>query len=632
MAVECPRCASYNAEGALHCDQCGAALRGGGASRRKPGAALIAVSALAAGLALLLVLDRGGGRESPPPGEEGRVALREPRPSPPETPPERPQPSPPPPVEELLLQGTGGSSSRIIAGWLQFEGAQGNVLGRVAVGATRGGWIAVPRREALGATRWVFRPGLGGETEVLDGIWAPGEEVGLWRIDTPDLDRAPPLDAWQESEEITFVSFSGNRTEPLATPSELRQEGLFLTAEIGQDLRAGGVLLTEGTVVGWGLAGERAGERSRLCLWAGGPGPSLGVETTVADFYARTFAGGREARLEEAHHGAEGGAAPAVVLPAYGAALRAEPRLQPEDRRERWEVASAVLPVARAMRELLDGGSTGVILAALGIEEVRTLRDPAVFLLWIDALAEVDGPEAGLAALDRHANELVPVGSPMEEPLLSRILALLREVVRRRIDDGDVGRAWAWIDDGRQRFPDDSDLYLSEVELWLMEGNWSQAEQLLGAVSFPATFSERVARLERWISELKGAEGRIVIRFQPGAGAITTHADVAGVEQRFLVDTGASYTSLPWSTIERLGIRIDERTPRRQLRTASDVIEVPIVVVPSITLGGWTVADVEVTVLDLPGGGGLGLLGLNFLGNFTLEMDRSAGRLTLSPK
>jgi len=62
------------------------------------------------------------------------------------------------------------------------------------------------------------------------------------------------------------------------------------------------------------------------------------------------------------------------------------------------------------------------------------------------------------------------------------------------------------------------------------------------------------------------------------------------------------------------------------------VIEVPIVVVPSITLGGWTVADVEVTVLDLPGGGGLGLLGLNFLGNFTLEMDRSAGRLTLSPK
>ncbi len=170
------------------------------------------------------------------------------------------------------------------------------------------------------------------------------------------------------------------------------------------------------------------------------------------------------------------------------------------------------------------------------------------------------------------------------------------------------------------------------MELWLGEGDWRQAEQLIQAVSFPASFRERVARLERLISDLKGSEGKIVIRFRPGASSITTHADISGVEQLFIVDTGASYTSIPWSTVNALGIRVDANTPRRQLRTASDVISVPVVVLPEVTLGGWTVRNVEATVIDLPGNDALGLLGLNFLGEFEIGLDRDQGRMTLEPK
>jgi predicted aspartyl protease len=52
----------------------------------------------------------------------------------------------------------------------------------------------------------------------------------------------------------------------------------------------------------------------------------------------------------------------------------------------------------------------------------------------------------------------------------------------------------------------------------------------------------------------------------------------------------------------------------------------------SITIGGWEVNDVKALVLDIPDQPELGLLGLNYLHNFRMDMNTEAGVLLLEPR
>jgi len=532
---------------------------------------------------------------------------------------------------------------RLVAGWLRIEDPRGESLGRLPTAVSREGWLALPRSAAIGAARVLFRPGQGGEAEVLDGIARHGNLLGLWRIESPDLAGAPPLSAWREHagpeepdvDELRFYSYGGGGGEPLDLPAALRAEGFFLTGEADVDLGRGGVLLQGDALVGWVIAEESApGEPvpAQIWLWRGPPGSELAAERTLSDFYVETFAGGREEALAAAHALAEGEAPRARVLAAFSDALLRRPRLALEESRELWLPSGAGPAVLRAMRSLLDESAPASILASFDERALVALADGGVLLLYADAVAAVEGPEAAIALLDRRSGAWIPVGSELEEPLLARSRRLFAEAVAQALDAGDPGRAWAYLDDGRRRFPEDAALRVTEAELWLDEGDWRRAESLLDATTFPSALRDRVQLLERRISELRGTEGKIVIRFRPGAPSITTHAELSGVRQLFIVDTGASFTSIPWSTARALGLRIDASTPRRELRTASDVIVAPVVTLSAISLGGWSVPEVEATVLDLPGHDDVGLLGLNFLGAFRVDLDRAQGILTLEPK
>lgn len=627
MATECPQCESYNADAALHCDQCGAPLgaggRGGGPGVPSGAVLLVGLVLVALGLWFLFGengwfggptdtgADSGGAPPDPAAGDANAFPLS---------------------GEDTLDVDDEGAvdTARPVAGWLEFEDPHGAVIGRLPAAASREGWIAVPRIAALGAGRWVFRPGRTDESPVSDGVWRRGESVGLWRVSPAGLEDAPPLDAWLEGSPVVALPYSGERIEDWPIPLGLRREGPFLRVELDEQFPTGAVFYQEGALVGWATP-EPA---PMLWLWSDGPGSDIRTETTVEEFYERTFAGGREEALVAAHTLDDAVGSEAARLLAYRDALALRPRLRDHESRPAWKPASAVAPVARTMRTLLDRDAPGAVLDAIDEPLVRTLGDPVIFLLWIDAIAAVDGPEAAIAAIDRLSALLIPPGSDpaLEEQLIARLRTRFIEAVALALDTLQVGRAWELLADGRRRFPADPDLALIEVELWIDEADWRNAEAVLSSMVFPARSRDRVALLERRISELRGAEGKVVIRFRPGASSITTYADVAGVRQLFVIDTGASYTSIPWSTVRSLGIRVDADTPRRELRTASDVITAPVVVLPTVTLGGVTVEGVEATVLDLPGSDDVGLLGLNFLGAFRVDLDRAEGTLTLEPR
>ena len=59
---------------------------------------------------------------------------------------------------------------------------------------------------------------------------------------------------------------------------------------------------------------------------------------------------------------------------------------------------------------------------------------------------------------------------------------------------------------------------------------------------------------------------------------------------------------------------------------------VPEVVFSSIEVGGWTTHNVKALVLDIPNHPGLGLLGLNYLRRFHMEINDREGVFFLKPR
>ena len=109
------------------------------------------------------------------------------------------------------------------------------------------------------------------------------------------------------------------------------------------------------------------------------------------------------------------------------------------------------------------------------------------------------------------------------------------------------------------------------------------------------------------------------------------------VKVNFLVDTGASLTMIPSAAATELGINLTARHPTVPVQTVSSVINVPLVVIDSLEVGGMEVRNLTVAVYDVPIfdlylPGPPGLLGRDFLGNFRVQVDLHQGYLLLEEK
>ena len=169
--------------------------------------------------------------------------------------------------------------------------------------------------------------------------------------------------------------------------------------------------------------------------------------------------------------------------------------------------------------------------------------------------------------------------------------------------------------------------------LALADDDWATAERLLAARDYPPALRDLVRSLQSQISELKGQQGKIVIRFPPGTRQIPVTASLnQETLQAFIVDTGATMVTIPFSTARNLGIIISVRNPRRKIYTASGELYAPEVVLDSISLEGYEVNNVKALVMDLPNQPDVGLLGLNFLRRFRMDLNTDEGMLLLAPK
>ena len=149
----------------------------------------------------------------------------------------------------------------------------------------------------------------------------------------------------------------------------------------------------------------------------------------------------------------------------------------------------------------------------------------------------------------------------------------------------------------------------------------------------PQRVQQRIARLRRESDSsapLLSSEG-VEVRFRPWGGSIPVKGLLdEHVPAAFLVDTGATYTTISSALARDLGINDLEKHARVRFRAASGDIIAPLVQIRSLRIRDAYVENITVAVCDTCGDGLIdGLLGLNFLQRFRVEIDGVSGRLVL---
>lgn len=125
------------------------------------------------------------------------------------------------------------------------------------------------------------------------------------------------------------------------------------------------------------------------------------------------------------------------------------------------------------------------------------------------------------------------------------------------------------------------------------------------------------------------------VRFDPEQPIIVLDVTLqgkAGTKRRvrMALDTGATYTMIPWGIAEALGCEPEHSKEKVTLVTASGIETAPVVTVKRVGVLNEYIANVPVVCHDLPARSYVvGLLGTTVLRHFRVTIDYGRGILEL---
>jgi clan AA aspartic protease (TIGR02281 family) len=117
-----------------------------------------------------------------------------------------------------------------------------------------------------------------------------------------------------------------------------------------------------------------------------------------------------------------------------------------------------------------------------------------------------------------------------------------------------------------------------------------------------------------------------------GGGHFIVEALINGsTKVNLMVDTGASMVILSDRLGDLLGVNNNQNLPAMNFSTAGGTIQSPLFILDSLKIGNAEVFGVEASTNPNFNGDVDGLLGMSFLGEFKLEMDRENFTMLLKP-
>jgi clan AA aspartic protease (TIGR02281 family) len=518
------------------------------------------------------------------------------------------------------------SKTKIPVGTVFIKDINGKIINEIPTPVIGGGWVALPIRSCLGGAEWILKMEPDLEVGIWAGIYNDYGKVGLWRISEDFKIDGPELYPWASNEQLTWLpltSINTSETVELENPST---QGNFTEGILTGDIREHGVLMQQDRVVGWTFGDMVSGG----FVWQGDEGKYLQPEIRVDDFYRITFANSRE---EEFTRALAMGADYSNIerLEALAGAFRYDPKLSAAQTPEHLRTKSVLEVINKLVVAASKAGFNREVANIFESQFLIEADDVELLMLVAQSTAQGYGFEEAIELVDTVVDGLSTISEPDSVRLNKFFSALYQNWITGLFNQGNLQGAWRVYRIGSRRLPDDVNIHLMGIQLALAENDWAEAEELLAMKDYPASLNDKIKNLQNQISDLKGQEGKIVINFNPGSRQIPVTAVLnRSSYQKFIVDTGASMVTIPRSTAQELGLAIPN--PKRKVFTAGGVQHAPEVNISAITINGWEVNNVKALVLDLPNQPDWGLLGLNYLQRFRMDMNTEEGILLLEPR
>ena len=208
----------------------------------------------------------------------------------------------------------------------------------------------------------------------------------------------------------------------------------------------------------------------------------------------------------------------------------------------------------------------------------------------------------------------------------AQLAEALQQRAHRATQSGLTADALTILASAVELFPQHGKLRIAYAHALRRAGDrTAAAQQARQAINLDPNLTAQAEALLR-----TSTENEVVIPFDPRTNVINTTASVAGTDVRFVVDTGASLTTIPVATARALGLKSSRKIT---VNTASGQATGEVVMIPWLQIGTIRLRRVRAVVIDLPNQlANQGLLGLNALGRLHMQIDGTAGIMTLRRK
>ncbi len=521
---------------------------------------------------------------------------------------------------------------RLAVGLVIIEDIAGNTIGQMTAAISAGGWAAIPAKTILGGYAWYFRFKSGESSEFTGGIIGDDDAVGIWQIRTPDQIPGPQIAPGNMDQAFQWHSIISEKTVETIRPVVLSDQQNCVYIAFGAAFPEPGVFIQKGRIVGWTFGDPLDGG----FIWKGTDETSLVVELSVNDFYRTTFEGGREEQFILGYSREK--TDPLKGLEYFANGFRLETKLPEADTPAYLKSQSVISKMRLLASELVQSGYGGDVSAILESKVISRAGDIQMLSDAIRIVSDARGYEAAVGLIENVLRG--PGGFNHTE--VGQIQGFLKDTYRKWLTALVDSREYAKGFEAYTRAADvidDPEIHVLGAKFALAFNDWATAENILRTHQFTIDLMDQVKFLQGRIAQLKSKESdayrekdKIVIHFAPGSGHIPVSAVVnKTVNLNFIVDTGASMVTIPSAAARSLGIDVDA-APVRQLMTASQVISAPEVTLETIQIGGWVEHNIDAFILDMPDQYGVGLLGLNYLNRFKMDVNAKSGTLTLTPR